>query len=394
MRGRVTRAMVACGALAFVASAACGGDEVLGPLFTDPTPTGSFAWILPDGFPEPRVPVANPMTDEKVELGRHLFYDLRLSGNRTQSCASCHRQSAAFTDALPRSLGSTGEVHPRNAQSLANVGYQPVLTWANPSLELLSEQALTPMFGTEPVELGLAGLEEELILRIEEDATYERLFGEAYPEDSAVTLEKITAAIASFQRTLISGDSPVDRDRLGEPGAISDAARLGQALFFSERLECFHCHGGLMFTGTVDWAGKSSPESEFHNNGLYNLDAEGSYPEPNNGLFNHTGRSEDRGRFKAPSLRNVALTAPYMHDGSIATLDEVIDHYAAAGRNVTTGSDAGDGRANPNKSGFVKGFTLTPTERAALIEFLEALTDSAFIAEPRFSNPWPPDGGR
>ncbi|MEZ4587126.1 MAG: di-heme enzyme [Gemmatimonadales bacterium] len=365
--------------------AACGGDETLGPDAIGPG-NGSFDWRLPPGFPTPRVPADNPMTAAKVALGRHLFYDVRLSGNQTQSCGSCHQQARAFTDGIPRSIGSTGEIHPRNAQSLANVGYQPILTWANPDLHLLSEQALTPMFGTVPVELGLGGMEAVLVGRIEGDTTYQRLFEAAFP-GAPVSVDLITKAIASFQRTLISGDSPVDRARRGD-ATLSQSARLGQALFFSERLECFHCHGGLMFTGTFDFEGKSAPEAEFHNTGLYNLDGQGRYPEPNFGLFAFTGRPEDMGKFKAPSLRNVALTAPYMHDGSIATLDLVIDHYAAGGRTIASGPLAGVGSANPHKSAFVKGFTLTAEERRALLDYLDALTDGQFVADQRFANPW------
>jgi cytochrome c peroxidase len=384
-----------------VGAGACGGDEVLGVDGALPVDGGGFAWNLPEGFPIPRVPADNPMTEAKVELGRHLFYDVRLSGNETQACASCHVQSRAFSVPAVRPAGSTGEVHPRNSMSLANVGYQPVLNWANPLVDNLSEQALIPLFGEDPVELGMAGREQELLGRLRADATYQQLFAEAYPgEADPFTIRGLTDALASFQRTLVSGDAPVDRKRRGDRDALDESAQLGEALFFSERLECFHCHGGLMFTGTSDHAAKSAPEIEFHNTGLYNIDGEGGYPWPNTGLHEFTGRPEDMGRFKAPSLRNVALTAPYMHDGSVATLDEVIDHYAAGGRTIATGPDAGDGSANPFKSGFVKGFSLNSEERRALIDYMRALTDSTFITNPDFSNPWAvgtparPQGGR
>jgi cytochrome c peroxidase len=203
----------------------------------------------------------------------------------------------------------------------------------------------------------------------------------------------LTRALAAFQRTLISGNSPVDRFRRGERDALSASAQLGQALFFSERLECFHCHGGLMFTGTFDHDGKSAAEFEFHNTGLYNVDGQGAYPTTNPGLYEFTRREEDMGRFKAPSLRNVEVTAPYMHDGSIATLGEVIDHYAAGGRTITSGPHAGVGSDNPHKSGFVRGFSLTPAERRGLLDFLLALTDDDFLTDPRFSNPWPDTTG-
>ncbi|MEZ4423774.1 MAG: di-heme enzyme [Gemmatimonadota bacterium] len=388
---RVAALAAALGSAAF---GACGGDETLGPLFTDPGVGGSFEWGLPAGFPAPRVPADNPMTAEKVELGRHLFYDTRLSGNQTQSCASCHDQALAFSDPRPVAVGSTGQSHPRNSMSLANVGYQPVLTWANPLLEDLAQQALIPMFGEDPVELGMSGREAELLDRLRADTLYQRLFPVAFSaEADPWSLASITRALAAFQRTLISGNAPVDRARRGEPGALSAEAQLGQALFFSERLECFHCHGGLFFTGTSDFEGKSSPEIEFHNTGLYNLDGNGAYPEPNTGLYTFTGRLEDMGRFKAPSLRNIELTAPYMHDGSIATLDEVIDHYAAGGRTIAAGPWAGVGSANPHKSGFVNGFTLTDQERAGLKAYLRALTDPDFVSDPRFSDPWVARGG-
>jgi cytochrome c peroxidase len=356
-------------------------------------PSGSFRWILPEGFPAPRLPDGVTMSAEKVELGRHLFYDRRLSGNESQSCASCHQQSRAFTDGLPVGVGSTGEHHPRASMSLANVGYQPVLNWANPNETRLGHQALTPLFGEDPVELGMSGREDELLERLRAEPRYQELFPQAFPDRAdPFSVETITRALAAFQRTLISGDSPVDRYRRGDRAALSESARLGQTLFFSERLECFHCHGGLGFTGTFDFEGKSAPEVEFHNTGLYNIDGQGGYPSHNTGLHEFTRRPEDMGRFKAPTLRNIAVTAPYMHDGSVATLEEVLDHYAAGGRTVTEGPFAGDGSANPFKSGFVRGFTLTAEERRAVLDFLESLTDPAFLTDPRFSDPWPAGG--
>lgn len=352
---------------------------------------GGYVWDLPPGFPRPKVPADNPMTAEKVELGRHLFWDTRLSVNGTFACASCHEPRFAFADNKPRAVGVTGEIHPRSSMSLANVAYSPVLTWANPTLRRLETQALIPMFGEDPVELGLSGLEDELFRRLRAEPRYQRLFRQAFPDDDdPFTLRNLTHALASFQRTLISGRAPYDRYRLGlDPDAISDAAKRGEALFFSEELECFHCHGGFNFTETADYVGKGFVEIEFHNTGLYNIDGQGRYPAPNTGVHAVSGDPMDMGRFKAPTLRNIALTAPYMHDGSIATLDEVIAHYEAGGRTIREGPHAGVGAANPYKSNFVKGFTLTPDERRDLIEFLHALTDVEFTRDPRFQNPWP-----
>jgi cytochrome c peroxidase len=330
------------------------------------------------------------MTSEKVELGRYLFYDTRLSLNRTQSCASCHRQEKAFTDGRARGLGSTGQLHPRGPLSLVNVAYNPVLTWANPNMRSLEQQALVPLFGDHPVELGLEGKEDVLIARFKAEPRYRRLFAAAFPgTGDPITVRSITQAIASFERTLLSGNSPYDEYSRGDdPNAISDSAKRGEALFFSEQLECFHCHGGFNFTGTVDYLGKGLTEVEFHNTGLYNLKGRFSYPEPNLGLFEFTEQDEDVGKFKAPTLRNIAITAPYMHDGSVPTLEAAVEHYKAGGRTIRSGPRAGDGSKNPAKSEFVRAFDLSAKDEADLIEFLKSLTDREFLSDPRFSNPW------
>ena len=158
-------------------------------------------------------------------------------------------------------------------------------------------------------------------------------------------------------------------------------------LFFSERLECFHCHGGFNFTDSTTHADASVDRVGYHNNGLYNVDGNGAYPADNTGLYDMTGNRRDMGRFKAPTLRNVAVTAPYMHDGSLATLDEVIDHYARGGRNLSIGENAGDGRLSPFKSEFIRGFELEEQERADLLAFLDALTDQRVLTDERWSNP-------
>jgi len=349
-----------------------------------------FVWDLPPGFPRPRVPADNPMSAAKVTLGRHLFYDTRLSVDGTFSCANCHEQRLAFTDGKARAVGVTGEVHPRGSMGLANIAYSPVLTWANPTVRRLENQALVPMFGEDPVELGLSGLEARMLGRLGAEPRYRPLFAAAFPgEASPVTLANVTRAIASFERVLLSGRSPYDRYRTGaDPNALSASAKRGEDLFFSERTECFHCHGGFNFTETVDHVGKGFVEIEFHNTGLYNLGHDGAYPERNTGVHAVTEDPEDMGRFKAPSLRNIALTAPYMHDGSIATLADVIRHYEAGGRTITEGPYKGVGANNPRKSNFVKGVDLTDQERADLVAFLESLTDTAFVTDPRFANPW------
>lgn len=383
------------GALIPLLLLAAGGlfacQTAIDPVAVASTPAPeSYRWNLPEGFPLPAVPADNPMTVAKVELGRHLFYDKRLSADQTLSCASCHQQDKAFSDGKTVPLGVTGEAHPRNSMALVNLAYSSILTWNNPHMTQLETQMLTPLFGEEPPEMGMAGREAELLARLKADPAYVRRFQQAFAGSAEpITLLHLTQAIASFQRSLISADSPYDRYvYAGDDQAISASARRGEALFFSERLECFHCHGGFNFSDSVQHAGSTFMEFNFHNTGLYNIDGQGAYPARNTGLHELTHRREDMGKFKAPTLRNIALTAPYMHDGSIATLDEVIDHYAAGGRTLHSGPHAGVGSANPFKSNFVIGFALNAQERADLLAFLHSLTDSTFVSNPAFSDPF------
>jgi cytochrome c peroxidase len=350
-----------------------------------------YEWKLPPGFPKPMVPADNPMSQAKVELGRHLFYDVRLSGNQTQSCASCHRQYLAFTDGAAVSTGSTGQHTPRNSMTLVNVGYNSTFTWSNPLLYTLEQQALVPILGAEPVELGLRDMEAELARRLRADTRYQALFAAAYPaEADPFTLAFVTRALSSFQRALISAGSAYDRFTYGgDPTAMSASAQRGLALFNSEKLECFHCHSGFNFQDSLIFEGKPFREVRFHNTGLYNIDGRGAYPAPNTGVHGVTGRPEDMGRFRVPTLRNIAVTAPYMHDGSIATLSEVLDHYAAGGRSIQSGPNAGNGSLSPLKSPFMIGFTLSDAERSDVLSFFDSLTDQGLLTDPRFSDPWP-----
>lgn len=333
---------------------------------------------LPPGFPPPYLPPGSVTTREAIELGRHLFYDTRLSRNETQSCASCHKQELAFTDGLPVSLGSTGQKTPKNSMGLANVAYAASLTWAHPLLGTLERQALIPMFGDDPVELGLR-TEEEIVERLGAVERYQELFRAAFPEDEApITLEHVTAALAAFQRTLLSGNSPFDRWIFqGEKDALSAEAKRGYALLNGHPFECSHCHVDFNLTDAVYYEGKPSWDTLFHNNGLYDLDGQGAYPEKNRGVMDITGKPADMGRFRAPSLRNVAVTAPYMHDGSLATLDDVLDHYARGGTR------------SPLQSPLLQGFELSDEDRAAMHAFFESLTDEEFLKNPAFSSPWP-----
>ncbi len=355
--------------------------------------SGSFDWRLPPGFPRPRVPAGNPMSAARVELGRHLFYDRRLSGTGDFACATCHRPELAFTDGRPQAAGATGALHRRSAMSLTNVAYNAGFAWADPNLRSLEAQALVPMFNRDPVELDVEGGGEAMIARLAADPGYEAMFAAAFPGAAErIRVPTVVQAIAAFERTLISGRSPYDRRvHSDERDAMPEPARRGMRLFFSERLGCFQCHSGFNFSGPTTFAGAPKPRPELHNTGLYSLGKRGLYPPDNPGLREHTGRRRDDGRFRAPTLRNVALTAPYMHDGSVATLGEVIDHYAAGGRTLTAGPYAGVGRDNPRKSPLVKGFRITDAEKADLIAFLDSLTDPGFVTDPRFSDPFAGD---
>lgn len=318
--------------------------------------SADYEWYLSKGFPRPDVPAGNRMSIAKVELGRHLFYDQRMSVNGKQSCGTCHRQELAFTDGKARGEGATGQVHPRGSMSLVNVAYAPLLTWANPRLSALEEQALVPILGVDPVELGLEGHTDRFLSQLRQDPLYQRLFAAAFPEiPIPYSLDNVTKAIAAFERTIVSTRSPYDLYRYGgDPDAISESARRGEILFFSsQRAGCFQCHGGWNFSGPVRFEGSGQPEVEFHDTGL-------------------------KGKFRTPTLRNIELTAPYMHDGSISTLEEVIDHYAAGGRDTE----------NPNKSSILRGFQVSPQEKRDLIEFLRSLTDRELLRDARWSNPW------
>ncbi len=350
----------------------------------------AFQWNIRTDLPLPVEPVDNPMTEAKFQLGRHLFYDQRLSGNGTQSCASCHHQDKAFTDGLTVAVGSQGDAHPRNSQSLANTAYNATLTWANPALLTIEQQIHTPLFSEDPLEQGITDSNRDAVLqRILDEPVYGPLFDAAFPEQgNAISFDNIVKAIACFTRGLTSFNSPFDRFETGNSNALSAAALRGMNLFFSEALECFHCHGGYNFSDSTVDRTMTFIERPFHNTGLFNIGGSGDFPADNPGIFAITGDPGDRGKFRAPTLRNVALTAPYMHDGSIASLEDVLDFYAAGGRNITSGANAGDGRLNPLKDGFINGFTLTAGDKADLIAFLHSLTDTDFTSAPRFSNPW------
>jgi cytochrome c peroxidase len=313
----------------------------------------SYEWVLPKGFPRPSVPADNPMSAVKVELGRYLFYEKRLSVNGETSCATCHRQEFAFTDGRKTAVGTTGQLHTRNSMSLVNVAYSAALTWSNAEMRRLEDQALIPIFGERPVEMGLREA-DGLPAAIAADARYRDLFARAFPgEAGSINVRNAVKAISAFERTIILAGSPYDRYHYsGDDNAVSAAAKRGEILFFSQPLSCFRCHGGFNFSDATESEGRLKRELTFHNNGV------------------------GTGRYKTPTLRNVALTAPYMHDGSIATLEGVLGNYAAGGHD------------NPDKDRLIGGFTLKAGDRDDLMEFLRALTDDGVKQDRRFANPW------
>lgn len=276
------------------------------------------------------------MSDAKVALGKRLFFEPLLSVTGRHSCASCHEPSRAFSDARALSIGATGELTRTNAMSLANVVYNVSFGWSRADVRSLEEQMREPMLSEHPVELGLKGREAVVVAGLSADADYRKAFGEAFPfSGGKITFEQIIQSIAAYERTLISGRSPFDQYVFeGKHDALGADARSGMALFFSERLGCASCHAGFNFSGA--WR-----------------DSQGATGEPNF-ASNGVGATPTR----VPTLRNVSLTAPYMHDGRFPTLDAVVDHYERT-----------------------RSLTLTPSERRELIAFLQSLTDPTFVAE-------------
>lgn len=348
----------------------------------EPAPPGV---ALPAHYPPPVIPTDNPLTAEKVSLGRYLFYDVRLSINGKRSCGICHEQAIGFTDGFVQAVGATGEKHTRNTLSLLDVAWRSALTWRDPDLRHLEEQLLTPLMGTEPLELGMS--EALLIERLSETELYPPLFSAAFPDDAEpLTLDNVGRALASFQRTIYSGDTPYDRYLLGEPDALSAAEAQGMALFFGDRLKCSRCHGGLFLDQPTDG---SAP---YANTGLYDIDGAGGYPPDETGLHALTGAPSDMGRFRIPSLRGVTTSGPWTHDGTVLSLSSLIEAYARGGRLIESGPFPGDGAQNPHKSPLVSGFSLSPAEQDDLLAFLGALSDTTALTRDDLATPFCVEG--
>lgn len=336
----------------------CRKDIELGSYQATP-----YTLQIPQGFPQMVIPVDNPMTVEGVALGRKLFYDKRLSQNNAQSCGSCHFQSNAFSDPNTFSEGVTGAIGTRNAMALINLGWEQFFFWDGRSATL-EEQAFFPVIN--PIEMNTTW--SEVIAKLQADPLYRKMFREAFGNDG-ITVNRVTKAIAQFERTLISGNSKFDKILRGELSFTSDEYN-GYQLFNRDKDEangiagadCFHCHGPILMAKQV-----------FSNNGL-----DANFIDL--GLGAITGNPNDNGKFKAPTLRNIELTAPYMHDGRFTTLDQVINHYSN-GLQMSPTIDplmkfAADG-----------GVALSPQERQELKAFLLTLTDWDFVNNPAFSDP-------
>ena len=373
-----------------------------------------YNWNLPPNFPAPAVPADNCMTPAKVELGRHLFYDKRLSQDESMSCASCHHQERAFADGLDRPQGITAETHPRNAQHLSNVGYHARFNWANSVVRTLETQALTPLFAESGpstiVELGLSG--DAYLAKLRSDPDYVAKFAAAFGEGSNQFNDgNVRKALASFQRTLISGNSAYDQF-LNKQASLSADALRGAVFFNSEIAECFHCHGGFNFTDTATHSGTVFEEVSFHNNGIYSAADYAGFALRERGLIDLTGVAAHEGRFRAPSLRNLGVTWPYMHDGSFDCnpqdgavktdaggdcgadpvadmLGHIVDHYANGAQQYASGATR---TVHPQvDASLIRPFPMSAQDRSDLIAFLLTLTDYSFLSNPAFSNPRPGD---
>ncbi len=314
------------------------------------------------------------MSTEKVALGKRLFFETRLSSTGHYACASCHQPALAFTDGRDRAVGATGAFTRRGAMSLANVAYNPAFTWANTKVSSLESQMREPLFNDHPVEMGLTAGGAAAVDELSRDQTYRAQFSAAFPNDAApLSMDHIIKAIAAFERTLISGRSPFDRYVFDDDReAMSAQAKRGMALFYSARVGCVQCHSGLTFSGPILYEGHTTDTALFANTGLYDVDGHGAYPPSDRGLFEITHHAADMGKFRVPTLRNVALTGPYMHDGTLASLDAVLDHYTRGGHK------------SPRQDSRVRAFELSAEERAELLAFLDSLTDREFVSNPEF----------
>lgn len=352
--------LIAAGAIGPAANAAGRAAAAQPGMAAAGAPQAPYRWTLPRGFPIPAVPANNPMSEAKVALGERLFFEPRISVTGRYSCASCHDPARSFSDGRRVAVGATGEALPRNALALVNVAYEISFGWTKRTVRSLEAQMLEPLLNRHPVELGLAGREDAVSAQLARDPAYAAAFAAAFPgETPPVSFDRLVKAIAAFERTLISGRSAFDRYVFdGEHEALTAEAKRGMALFFSQRVGCSQCHSGFNFAG--NWR-----------------DAQGETGPPS---FASDGAGEEP--MRVPTLRNIELTAPYMHDGRFATLEAVLEHYSSVGAS-SRGEGGEAGRGRPDRR--LPRAPLSTTERAELIAFLQSLTDASFVR--RFASP-------
>lgn len=312
-------------------------------------PVGSLLRIeAPLGLPPVPVPPDNPLTAETIELGRKLFQDTRLSVNNTVSCSSCHNERRGFSDGLKTSVGVDGKKGTRNAPTVLNSAYASLQFWDGRAASL-EDQAAGPM--ANPLEMNQA--HDVSVGKLQADPFYKADFQKAFGP-GPITIEMVKKALAAFERTLVSGNSPFDRYRFGgDKSAMSAAAIRGMVVFMDPRKgNCVTCH-------TVDEKHALFFDGKFHNLGV-GVNSDGELPDL--GRFEQSRINAEKGAFKTPTLRNVAQSAPYMHDGSLKTLKDVVDFYA------------GGGNSNDHLDPQIKPLHLSAQDRSDLVAFLESLT--------------------
>lgn len=315
-----------------------------------------------------------------AEIGRLLFYDTRLSVNKTKSCATCHKPELAFTDGEITPLGAYGDTVKRNTPTLINLADNENFNWANESLTSLQAQSNFPLFGRHPVEMGNDSLNNATLDFMLTDKRYTSLLENK--NITSVNWHLVKDLIASYVETFKFFNSKYDLYKKGKANLTTDELA-GKNLFFGEKLNCKKCHSGNDF---------DQPEftrmNTYQNIGLYCIGSDSLYANDDNGLYNETKDKDDIGKFKIPGLRNVMLTAPYFHDGTAKNIDEVIEHYKRGGRLTKQGKNAGDGKLHPNKNQNVEGFTLTVKEQKQLKAFLNTLTDTSYLKNSFYKSPF------
>lgn len=340
----------------------CRKDPVYAPEPVDgPTP---YTVELPAFFPTMPIPANNPFTVEGIDLGRHLFYDTRLSGDNTQACASCHMQEFGFSDTAQGSVGITGAVGNRQAMALINLAWSGKFFWDGRAASL-EEQVLQPVIN--PDEMNTTW--PEVITKLQADSYYIQAFEDAFGE-TGIDSVKIAKAMAQFLRTLVSGNSKFDKYLRFETTLTVDELEGFQIFTDFNRGDCTHCHifEPPMFT-----------DHSFRNNGLQD------YPVMDLGRFDITGNPADSMKMKVPTLRNIEVTAPYMHTGEFNTLDEVLDFYV---NNVHWSTTTDPVLYFDDMGGGTLGIDIDATEMAQVKAFLLTLTDQDFLTNPAFSDPW------